>query len=231
MSLFKKLKLCRTSARRPWLRYALFATTMLSSGVLEATAAENSYGFYAGGAVGEATLRSGNVPYIQESVGTTPAAITAHDTGWKALIGIRPTSYVGAELEYIDFGSVRGSIPGTFVLGNVAGNLRSNATALFGVGYLPVPLSRTLLDVYAKTGVARYQSSDKFSSGILSCLPPLDCVSNGLNYRISRIAARFAYGVGAQIRLSAITIQTEYERIAANGADPDLLSLGLTWNF
>jgi hypothetical protein len=210
--------------RRAFLHIAVFASLM--PGI---AAAEDPFGFYVGGAVGEATLRSGNVPYLQALLGTTPAAFSGHDTGWKAVIGVRPISFVGAELEYIDFGRVHGSIPATFLIGNVQGTLHSNATALFGVAYLP--LSVPLLDVYAKAGVARYQTSDKFSSGVLSCREPLLCIIAPVSYGIDRTDARFAYGVGTQVKLSAFAIRAEYERIAANGADPDLVSLGLTWSF
>jgi hypothetical protein len=142
---------------------------------------------------------------------------------------VRPIPVVGAELEYIDFGRVRGSIPGTFLIGYVQGDLHSSATALFGVGYLPLPVP--VLDAYAKAGVARYQISDKFSSGPLSCLPPTLCIVGPVSYGIDRTDARFAYGVGTQVKLSAFAIRAEYERIAASGADPDLVSLGLTWSF
>jgi hypothetical protein len=192
-------------------------------------AAEDPFGFYVGGALGEATVRSGNVPYLQALLGTSPAAFSAHDTGWKAVVGVRPISFVGAELEYIDFGRVHGSIPGTFLIGNVQGDLHSNATALFGVAYLPLPVP--LLDVYAKAGVARYQSRDKYSSGPLSCREPLLCIVGPVSYGNNRTDARFAYGVGTQVRLAAFAIRAEYERIAANGADPALASLGLTWSF
>jgi hypothetical protein len=191
-------------------------------------AAEDLFGLYVGGAVGQTTLRSGNVPYLQALLGTTPAAFSAHDTGWKAVIGVRPISFVGAELEYIDFGTAHGSIPGTFLVGNVQGDLHSNATALVGVGYLPLPVP--LLDIYVKAGVARYQTSDGFSSGPLSCREPLACII-GVSYPMNRTDARFAYGVGTQVKLAAFAIRAEYERIAANGADSDLLSLGLAWSF
>ncbi|MGO9994025.1 MAG: outer membrane beta-barrel protein [Steroidobacteraceae bacterium] len=220
------------SAFTPLIRPRLTLLLLASMGSFLApriAAAEDPFGFYIGGAVGEATLRSGNVPYLQALLGTSPAAFSAHDTGWKAVIGVRPISFVGAELENIDFGRVHGSIPGTFLIGNVQGDLHSNATALFGVAYLPLPLP--LLDVYAKAGVARYQTSDKFSSGPLSCREPLLCIIGPVSYGIDRTDARFAYGVGTQVRLSAFAIRAEYERIAANGADPDLVSLGLTWSF
>ena len=85
------------------------------------------------------------------------------------MIGVRPISVVGAELEHIDFDSVHGSIPGTFLIGNVQGDLHSNATALFAVGYLPLPVP--LLDVHAKAGVARsFHSGCKKLNGLIRLL-------------------------------------------------------------
>lgn len=200
--------------------------SFLAAGI---AAAEDPFGFYVGGALGQSTLRTGNVPYLQALLGTSPAAISEHDTGWKALIGVRPIPMVGAELEYIDFGRGTGTIPGTFLIGNVQGDLHSRAAALFGVGYLPLPVP--LLDVYAKAGLASYQTSENFSSGALSCRPPALCVLGGVTYGIDRSDTSFAYGIGAQVKLATFAIRAEYERIAANGGDPDLLSLGLTWSF
>jgi Outer membrane protein beta-barrel domain len=212
------------------LRHAFFPVALFALLVPGIAAAEGDpFGFYVGAAVGEASLRSGNVPYLQTLLGTTPAAFSAHDTGWKATIGVRPISFVGAELEYIDFGRVHGSIPGTFLIGNVRGYLHSSATALFGIGYLPLPVP--LLDVYAKAGIARYQTSDRFSSGPLSCREPLLCIIGPIAYGTDHTDARFAYGVGTRVRLSAFVIRAEYERIATNGADSDLVSLGLIWSF
>jgi hypothetical protein len=56
-------------------------------------AAEDPLGLYIGGALGQATLRTGHVPYLQSLLGTSPAAISEHDTGWKALIGSRPLQF------------------------------------------------------------------------------------------------------------------------------------------
>jgi opacity protein-like surface antigen len=221
------MRLKRAFTRPP--RRAFLPIAVLASLLPGIVAADDPFGFYVGGAVGEATLRSGNVPYLQALLGTTPAAFSAHDAGWKAVIGVRPIPLMGAELEYIDFGRAYGSIPGTFLLGNVQGDLHSSAAALFGVAYLPLPAP--LLDVYAKAGVARYRSSDKYSSAELSCRAPLLCIFGRVSYGIDNTDARFAYGVGTQVKLSAVAIRAEYERIAANGADPDLLSLGLTWSF
>lgn len=231
MSLFRALNSYRNCARRAWLRNVVLGVTAPILWLPRIATAENPYGLYVGGAVGEATQRSANVPYFQAYALTESTAFAAHDTGWKALIGIRPTSYVGAELEFIDFGSVRRALPNTDTIGYAQGNLRSNAVALFGVGYLPVsvPLSRPVLNVFAKAGVARYKSRDITSSAIwFAPCPPINCDAT---YIVDRTATRFAYGVGTQVAISAIAIRVEYERVAANGADADLLSLGLTWSF
>lgn len=73
-----------TSLIRP--RLALLLLVSIASFLApQIAAAEGPFGFYVGGAVGETTLRSGNVPYLQALLETTPAAFSAHDTGWKAL--------------------------------------------------------------------------------------------------------------------------------------------------
>jgi Outer membrane protein beta-barrel domain len=197
---------------------------LLASGI---AAADDPFGLYIGGAVGRATLRTGDLN-LDSVLRTAPAAISEHDTGWKASIGVRPISFVGAELEYIDFGHGRGSIPGSYFVSDAHGDLHAHAEALFGVVYLPQPIPR--LDFYTKAGVARYTTKENFSSEVY-CADPLDCAPGELTYGIERNETRFAYGVGAQVKLAAFAVRAEYERIAANGADPDILSLGLTWSF
>jgi hypothetical protein len=41
----------------------------------------------------------------------------------------------------------------------------------------------------------------------------------------------FAYGAGTQAKFGAIAVRAEYERISASGGKPDIVSLGITWNF
>jgi hypothetical protein len=52
-----------------------------------------------------------------------------------------------------------------------------------------------------------------------------------VSVRRDQTGAHFAYGAGMQARLSKIGIRLEYERISAAAGNPDLLSVGLTWNF
>src|ERR1039457_4466850 len=59
---------------------------------------------------------------------------------WKVMAGIRPLPIVGAELEYMDFGSANGN--NGYYNNNYYYNANSHpkATILYGVGYLPLPL-------------------------------------------------------------------------------------------
>jgi hypothetical protein len=41
----------------------------------------------------------------------------------------------------------------------------------------------------------------------------------------------FLYGAGAQLKLSALAVRLEYERIDDARGNPDLLSVGVTWTF
>jgi hypothetical protein len=133
---------------------------------------------------------------------------------------------LGAELEYIDFGnpSDRNAITG-------AGGLTqadAKALALFGLGYLPLPVP--FLDVYGKFGVARLHSTTSEISPIPFCPVSVTlCVPTTFN--ISDWSNDVAYGAGVQGKFGPLAIRAEYERISASGGSPDLISLGLIWTF
>jgi hypothetical protein len=97
-----------------------------------------------------------------------------------------------------------------------------------GIVYAPIPIP--ILDVYAKAGVARLQTSVD-AAGAFGCWSPLQCAAYPVSVHRDQTDARFAYGAGIQAKLSAIGIRLEYERISVSGGDPDLLSLGVTWTF
>jgi len=40
-----------------------------------------------------------------------------------------------------------------------------------------------------------------------------------------------AYGAGVSVKLAALAVRLEYERVSQRGGDPDLLSLGVTYSF
>jgi len=173
-------------------------------------------GLYLGGSIGRANVR------VDSQTTGSLFDFDEHATGWKAMLGIRPISGFGAELEYIDFGDPETTI------GGVRRDARARAGGLFAVGYLPIPV----VDVFGKVGIARLKTITKGSfatvqpsgqvcqNSSLSCLLDNDHTDN-----------RFAYGGGVQVKLARLGIRAEYERISASGGDPSLLSVGAIYTF
>jgi opacity protein-like surface antigen len=167
-------------------------------------------GLYVGGAVGESQVDA-NVP--------TAGEFKENHSAFKVIAGIRPISLIGAEVSYIDFGHPNGNI------NDALSNVSQKGADAFGVLYLPVPV----IDVFVKAGLARIQStaaSVRVGFGTCTMAVP-DCAL----FRLDRTNTSFAGGVGAQFKLGAWAVRTEYERFNAAGGNPSLLSLGLTWTF
>ena len=159
---------------------------------------------------------------------TGPISLSKHHTGWKLLVGLRPISLIGAEFEYVDFGSPRASYtPAAFGLGYTA-DMRAKAATAFGVLYAPLPVP--FLDVYGKAGLARLQTTVNANAG-LGCFGPLLCPVHVGELHRDQTEVRFAYGAGTQVKLDRFAIRVEYERISASRGDPDLLSIGATRSF
>jgi len=194
--------------------------------------ADDLLGMYVGGSVGQSHLRANQLDFIgpyPPNPSPAPVSVSKSATGWKVFAGLRPISLVGAELAYTDFGHPMASQgpPAGFGLAYNAA-LRSKAATAFGIVYAPIPIP--ILDVYAKAGVARLQTSVD-AAGAFGCWSPLTCAAYPVAVRRDQTDARFAYGAGIQAKLSAIGIRLEYERISVSGGDPDLLSIGVTWTF
>jgi hypothetical protein len=216
----------------------------------EVAGAADLLGFYIGGAAGQSQLR-GDIkpcgPFVESPGASCPGSILSpipsvsfarNTTGREAFAGIRPVPFLGAEVEYIDFGSSGGSsvaINSTANTMPLAGSATTHptATALYAVGYLPVPLPH--LDIFAKAGVAELRSNINFS-GELGCVVVFahgavcDPVAL-LQSSVKSTNTRPAYGAGLQMKLGSFALRAAYERISANTGDPSLLSLGLIWGF
>ena len=171
--------------------------------------AAGPFDFYVGAGVGEATLR-------QDAY-----QVDAHATGWKALAGWRPLDAFGVEGAYEDLGSKHVS----YVDGANSTNVSTDAhaTALFGVGYLPVPLP--LLDLYAKAGIARVADHTHVSFG---CAGGAPCAAP-LTEDDTRTS--FAWGAGVQVRFGLPAVRLDYERFSGSHGDDALLSLALVASF
>jgi hypothetical protein len=195
-----------------------FGTTCASTRAL----ADDPLGIYVGAAIGESHVRTakeinGDTGYVYQ--------FDQYHGAWKVTAGIRPTSALGVELDYIDFGNPSSSnITG---LGGIS-QADAKALTLFGVGYLPLPV--TFLDIYGKLGVAKLHLTTTevppvpfCPVGVTSCLPT--------TFNTSTSSTNFAYGVGVQGKIGSLAIRMEYERISAAGGNPDLFSLGVAWTF
>ena len=189
----------------------LAVLTVSACAASTAALADNPVGFYLGAGVGYSTVRSDDPAY------GLPGYYNDHQTAWKAIAGVRPIPFVGAEYEYIDFGHPEHDY-GSSGFAYYGLDSHPRASMLFGVGYLPLPVP--FFDVYGKLGVARLQTDVTFFQ------------SNGQYTRQDETDNRFAYGVGVQSKAWwGVTFRAEYERISSQFGDPDALTVGATWTF
>jgi hypothetical protein len=190
----------------------------LSSG----TYAADPLGLYVGTSAGQATIRADRLQLVN-SLGTPVGvadSIAKKDAGWKITLGMRPISWLGAELEYIDFGHTSQTTLGT------QADLRATAASAFGVLYAPIPLPA--FDLYGKVGKSRLHGTVNEVSGAPPDCFPIICP---LYVHRDRTDMLLAYGAGLQVKQAQFAIRAEYERISASTGDPSLMSLGLIYRF
>jgi len=186
-------------------------------GCITCTRALATPGFYLGAGFGASYLNDQHTDYY----GYYPYGYHWNGTGWQAMLGFRPIPFVGAELEYLDFGSGDYHGSGYSPYGNPYSSSSNRAGAGFVVGYLPVPF--TGIDFYAKLG-AGYLESHYDYPGYPGYYP------GPAPYHVDRNETGFAYGVGAQFHLGPVGLRTEYQQILTLN-DPALLSIAFTFNF
>jgi hypothetical protein len=176
---------------------ALLGLALLAGGLApadDAVAADN--GFYLGAA------------YTQSKIDDIGPSIDFEDDSYKLIAGFRPLDNFAVEFNYIDLGKDQTS------LGPVGVSVDGKAYAAYAVGLLPLPL----LDLYAKAGVARWESTAR-TTGL------------GLG-SFDEEGTEFAYGAGIQARLGSLAARLEYERFNVEDTDgAELISLGVTWTF
>ncbi len=117
---------------------ALCATGALAFGSAPAQAQVPGLDVYVGGGVGQ-------------SDSDFSGDFDEKDFAWKVFVGARAFSFVGAELNYIDFGKPSSG----------GASVKYKAFAGYGVFYVPLPLP--ILDVYVKGGLARIDANPSAS--------------------------------------------------------------------
>lgn len=181
--------------------------------------AGDSLGLYIGGAIGQSRI----VEAMQVPCGCDidPGALITHrfdktHLAFQGELGARPIPLLGAEIDYIDLGKANSQAYSFPESASIKGE------AVFGLLYLPVPV----VEVYLKAGVARLEGALRFSS----CGP---CACNQCLYSSEpeRTNTSGAGGIGVQYSFRSWSVRAEYERFNAAGADPSLLSAGITWSF
>jgi opacity protein-like surface antigen len=191
------------------------------------TRADDLLGLYLGASFGQAHVRTQQDEIIPQAGGTLDMTHSA----FKGMLGIRVLSYLGAEVAYMDFGKVSGmggqqpALPGSITAEQVS----QKGEAAFALLYLPVPV----IDVYVKAGLSRIttDSSATFTPqpGVGACT--IDDPNCGAPSHVSHdfTDTSFAYGAGLQWKLGDWAVRGEYERFDAAGANPSLLSIGMTY--
>ncbi len=188
----------------------LLATLVLLVQPIADAKAGDLLGLYVGGAIGQSRVEVNSEGFALDN-------FRENHSAFQLMAGLRPSSLLGAEIDYIDFGHPGGNLNGAPASAILKG------AAAFGVLYLPVPV----IDVYAKVGLARLQSSlggvNEVQPACVPCSPSL--------FQLNRTNTHFAAGAGAQYKLGAFALRAEYEYFNAGGANPGLVSLGITWTF
>lgn len=225
MSLINGLRWYQVSNVVPWTSAFVVGILFLTS---ESALADTPFGFYMGGSVGQADARS-NLPDFNEP---HLADLSEHHFGWDVFVGVRPISLLGAQLEYVDFGHPGAHSPqvppttGFYFTENA--DVHQEAVELSGLLFAPLPIP--WLDLYGKAGVARLQTTGQADIRIVCVNVPCPEIAFA-PVSLDRTDTRFAYGAGAQVKVAALSVRLEYQRIGSSGEDPDLLSLGLAWRF
>ncbi len=195
----------------------------------------NPLGLYVGAGVGSATTDHTQFDPADLSF----YRVHGRPLGWNAVIGVRPIPFLGAEAEYIDFGKTHLPAGPVIQYNGVAGTQQflgsqatDHATAVFAVGYLPLPLP--WIEPFAKLGWGQIWEHDTTSgiyNNIYSNGTPLGFVSSSQTTHPSGVA----YGGGLQFHVEQLAIRAQYERISSSQRygwnDPALLSVGLSWTF
>src|SRR5262249_45348653 len=143
-------------------------------------------GFYVGAGGGRADLRFDPGRHSETCIALNCSTMPV--AGWTAFAGLQPLPFLGAQLQYLDFG--HGGNTGTG--GSDPYSERVRALAVFATGTVPLPF----VDFYGKVGAGRLhlQLSTLVVNGI-------ECIFHRCEGRTDRTDTRFGWGLGAQFKL------------------------------
>jgi hypothetical protein len=130
----------------------------------------------------------------------------ASSTGYKLIGGWRFIDWLSVEANYLDLGTGDDKIEGVKVQSDVSG------ASLSAVGFLPVGP----VDLFVRVGAVNWNA---------------DLDVSGFSGKLSDDGTDLTYGIGAQFRVWSLSVRGEYEIFDVEGADVDMISVGVTWTF
>ncbi len=187
-------------------------------------------GFYVGAGAGRSDVAIDAFP----ASASDPVSFDRHATGWKALLGLQPLPWVGAEIEYVDLGHLSETLSGAATSAHVGvpAFASVHGVAAFGLVYLPLPVP--VLDIYGKLGVSRLRIEENTAAirvvGVDTCFFDPDALGCRA-FQDHRTVSRPAWGGGAQLKLLHLALRAEYERFATGDARLAMTTLTATWSF
>jgi hypothetical protein len=185
-------------------RSSLVLCVALAAGTWAGAAqADDLLGLYAGASVG----------YSTQYIDAVSGGAEQHDTGWKVMAGIRPISFLGAEVEYFDLGSP------SRVINQINASAKSRGEAAFGVLYLPYGIG----DLFVKAGGASMTSR--------AIVVQATEGSGDTLYYADQTTTVAAWGGGGQIKFDNLAVRLEYEGFNAPTGRQGLISAGVLWTF
>jgi len=120
---------------RRWLA-PLLATGALAIAAMPAQAQIPGFSIYAGAGIGQSQADIDDVQFPD---------FDDDDTAWKAFAGVRLLGFLGAGLDYIDFGKA----------GSDSASVNYEALAGYAMFFLPI----AMVDLYAKAGLAKVDAN------------------------------------------------------------------------
>jgi hypothetical protein len=204
-----------TDARRSKLVARLACAAVLAAAAGGARA-DDLLGYYFGATDGKAT--------IDASTGLA-SGFGVHSSAYTIIAGWRFMPELSAELQYLDFGHSSGT--STYRNSNVplTNSASRKGEGAFGILYLPTPI----VDFYMKAGLAKLHTTATTIVGTCpkgGVCPPL---ANPLP--VDSTGVGVAGGGGVMYRFRSLEIRAEYERFAALGGNPYMVTGGFTWTF
>lgn len=205
----------RFSVRSVLMVTALSLCPLAAPGIAQA---DDPLGLYIGAGYGQ-----GHIKAQLQGLGALLGEFGANHSAYQAMLGIRPISFLGAEITYVDFGQSSignptgyGALPLPSIPYPAAVQVSQKGEAAYGLLYLPVPI----IDVYVKAGVSRISTD---MSATYTVTTGAEVIGRSIT------DTSFAYGAGVQWKLAQWAVRGEYERFSVAGANPSLFSIGMTY--